>query len=232
MKLAIVGKNKGTVAEYTKLLKKNGEYSATSPDIVISLGGDGTFLHAERLYPGVPKLLVRDESICVKCEWDSFEAVVAMLRAKKFVIETHHKLEAAIRRGKKSFRKLCTNDFSLRNKFPIYCIRFEAFVNGRRIDGAMIGDGAVVATPFGSTAYYHSISGTSFKKGMGIAFNNLVKKVPHLVVGANARIRIRILRGTATFSADNDPETISLREGDSVKIKRSSSVAKIIGIRK
>jgi len=42
------------------LLKKGFIISAYKPDIIVSFGGDGTFLSCERNYPGVPKILLRE----------------------------------------------------------------------------------------------------------------------------------------------------------------------------
>ena len=64
LRIAIVGRERKVVQEYKKEIRKSGiVYTDTKPDIVISLGGDGTILLAERWFPGVPKLPIRDHSI-------------------------------------------------------------------------------------------------------------------------------------------------------------------------
>lgn len=37
------------------------------PDLVISYGGDGTFMRAETAFPGVPKLVLKGSRICNFC---------------------------------------------------------------------------------------------------------------------------------------------------------------------
>ena len=79
---------------------------------------------------------------------------VSVFENGKYKIENQIKLEIIIK-GKKI---LCLNDFVLRNKNPYEAIRFT--VNGKE----KIGDGVVVSTPFGSTAYFNSITKKKFKK--------------------------------------------------------------------
>ena len=56
----IVVRHDSKTARVKRHLKKHGfSYTRLKPDFVVSLGGDGTFLVAERLYPGVPKLIAR-----------------------------------------------------------------------------------------------------------------------------------------------------------------------------
>ena len=63
MKFFIVSKNQKSKTALKKTLKRIGcDYGERKPDIIVSLGGDGTFLLSERLYPGIPKLLIRDSN--------------------------------------------------------------------------------------------------------------------------------------------------------------------------
>lgn len=229
-KIAIVGKNKRSVNYYKRKLKDYGFiYSKTKPDMGVSLGGDGTYLFSEMLYPGIPKLLIRDSNICNKCDWDSLEEVLRYVKNGKYVVEEYFKLRAVIR--KKSHKLLCVNDFVIRNKLPLYALRFELWLNKKKVGHEMIGDGIVVSTPFGSTGYYHSISKKSFDKGIGVAFNNLTEKRKHLVVNENSVIKLRITRNEAVLCADNNPRIFHLKEGEMVTISKSREKARIVKIR-
>ena len=226
MKIAIVGKDSHVVQYYKKILKKSGFIYSNKPDIVISLGGDGTLLLAERWYPGVPKLPIRDKSICYNRDWDSFHSIIKKIKARKYHKEKKIKLQAVA----KNRKMLCINEFTLRNASQIHAIRFIVSVNGKQIDDVLIGDGVIVSTPFGSTGYHHSITKKKFKNGIGIAFNNLTKNMHNMVLNENARIRIKIARGIALLSYDNDPSMVRLYEGDVVQIKKSREIAQIIKI--
>ncbi len=227
MKLSVFSLNSSLVKDYKHLIKKNFSYDDKHPEMVVSLGGDGTFLMAERRYPGIPKLLVRDSNICNKCDWSSLSPILDKLRRNEFAIEEHMKLEADVRGDK----KLCLNDAVIRNKMPIHAIRFILSVDGKQVNGELIGDGVVVATPFGSTAYYYSITKKMFNEGIGIALNNLSMPVENIITGENSLIEIKLTRGDATFSYDNDENIITLKTGDKVVIKKSGEVARIVKIK-
>ena len=97
--------------------------------------------------------------------------------------------------------------------------------------GLVLITGVIVATPFGSTAYYHSITRKSFDKGIGVAFNNPTKPVNHLVLKEDSKVEIELVRGEASFATDNDSEILDLIEGQLIKIKKAKETAKIIEIK-
>lgn len=225
-RLAIVGKNKENVAALKHHLLLHGfVYDAKKPEFVVSLGGDGTYLYAERQYPSVPKLLVRDSSICNKCGEDVLDRIISKLKNSQYTIKECIKLDAFVN-GKHALS--CANDFILRNKRLTQAIRFSLAVDQRQIDDEMIGDGLVIATPYGSTAYYYSITKQHFKYGIGIAFNNLTRRMMSLVVGEDAAITIRMIREDAELAADNDKRVVAVREGDIIRVQRKKETARII----
>ncbi len=227
MKIAIVGKDRYVSQYYKRVLKKSGFVYSHKPDIVISLGGDGTLLLAERWYPGVPKLPIRDKSICYNCDWNSLHAIISKIRNGKYVIEKKMKLKATVKKR----RMVCINEFTLRNASQIHAIRFTVSINGKQINNILIGDGVIVSTPFGSTGYYYSIAKKKFSKGIGIAFNNLTKRMRYLVLNENAKVRISIVRGVALLSHDNDPHMLRLRQGDVIEIRKANEIARMIKVK-
>jgi len=55
----------------------------------------------------------------------------------------------------------------------------------------VVGDGILVATPFGSTGYYRSITGGQFTDGLGVAFNNVhtpVEAPSHVSISAEGEL--------------------------------------------
>jgi NAD+ kinase len=231
MKIAIFGKNRSSVNEYKKEMKKSSlTYDEKGPEVVISLGGDGTFLMAERVYPEVPKLLIRDNTVCVKCDCDLKPSTIfRRLEGGKYKIKKYKKLEAVFNSGKSLKKVMAINDIVIRNSKPVHAIRFTLSINGKKTD-ELIGDGAVIATPFGSTGYYYSITKKKFEKGIGIAFNNLSVKKEQVIVSDKSNIELILTRGPATFSWDNDEKWATLKTGDIVKITLSKKTAKIVKI--
>lgn len=223
MKVALFSKNK-IGEELKKELQNHGfQYNESKPEIVICIGGDGTFLRAERKWPGVPKAIVRKSSICKKCNTDSLEELIKQIKEKKMAIIKNIKLETKIRRK----RITCTNEFSIRNRYATTALRFYVWINGKKTE-EIIGDGVVICTPFGSTGYYKSVGGESFEKGIGIGFNNPTEKMKSIVVPENSIIEVKINRGDAVFNSDNDPQVVILDKNEIIKIKKSQDTANII----
>src|SRR3989338_462550 len=73
------------------------------------------------------------------------------------------------------------NDINLHYKVP-RAVRFKLYVNERQINGVIIGDGIIVSTPYGSSGYFDSIVHKTFKKGIGVAFNNSRTKLEYLLL--------------------------------------------------
>jgi len=225
MKIAIYGKTPESKVQLQKAVAEAGfKYDEKKPDLVVSYGGDGTFLWAERAYPGVPKALFRYSKICKKCHNLPINHALTLIKKKKYEIVAHSKLEGRVNKTV----LLGTNDIVIRNALPTHAIRFTIEVNGKKIDEEFIGDGVVIATPFGSTAYFHSITKKTFTKGIGIAFNNTTVEQKPLFLPEKARIKLTITRGEALAVADNEPRMIVLTAGKSIVIKVSNKKAKIL----
>ncbi len=225
MKIAVYGKTPESKAQLQKAVRKaRFTYDEKKPDLVISYGGDGTFLWAERKYPGIPKALFRYSKTCKKCHNLPIDHALELIKKKKYKIVAHSKLEAHIN----TTILLGANDIVVRNALPTHAIRFTLTINGRKINEEFIGDGIVVATPFGSTAYFHSITKKSFRKGIGIAFNNTTITHAPIFLSEKSKIQLTITRGEAFVVADNEPRMVVLTKGKSVTIKASKKKARIL----
>ncbi len=225
MKIAVYGKTPESKAQLQKAARKAGfTYDEKKPDIVVSYGGDGTFLWAERKYPGIPKALFRYSKTCKKCHNLPIDHALELIKKRKYKIIQHLKLEAKVN----STTLIGTNDIVIRNAMPTHAIRFTLAINGRKIAEELIGDGIVVATPFGSTAYFHSITKKNFKKGIGIAFNNTTEAILPIFLSERAKIQLTMTRGEAFVVADNEPRMVVLTKGKSVTITVSNKKARII----
>ncbi len=225
MKIAVYGKTPESKIELLKAAKKAGfTYDEKKPDLVISYGGDGTFLWAERKYPGIAKALFRYSKVCKKCHNLPIDHALSLIKKKKYKIITHNKLEARVDKT----TLLATNDIVVRNAMPTHAIRFKLEINGKKINEEFIGDGIVAATPFGSTAYFHSITKKTFEKGIGIAFNNTTVLQKPLLLPEKARVLLTLTRGEAFVVGDNEPRMIVLTPGKSVTIKTSQQKAKLL----
>jgi len=216
MKALLFGEN---AKDLENTISKLGlEIVTQNPDVVISYGGDGTLLSTEREYPGIPKLPIRNSQFCKKCAEHADEYLLTQLLQNKLQIKEYKKLHTNI--DNKDLYAL--NDFIIRNKHPMHAIRFQ--INDGQL---LIGDGIVVATPFGSTGYFKSISQKTFDTGFGLAFNNLTEKKEPLFLQDKDLLTFKLVRGKATLSFDNSPDIFTIDEGSELIFKLSDQIAKI-----
>lgn len=216
MKVLVHGKDSLVISALAKSLGL--EVVTASPDVIISYGGDGTLLAAERLYPSIPKLPIRNSKFCHKCINHADIQVLEKLLHGQLQLKEYKKLQTTFLY--KTFYAL--NDFVIRNAETIHTIRFT--VSGGKL---LIGDGIVVATPFGSTGYFQSITRITFTKGFGVAFNNTTEEVSPLLLKENEQVNFKLIRGKATLSFDNSPDIFTVDEGSEIIFKLSDKVARI-----
>ncbi len=213
--------------EIIKTVEAHGfEVVSENPDMVVSYGGDGTLMRSEHMYPGIPKLPLRASAVCKLCSPVSNDEVLEKVKQNRYSIEEFWKLNV-VAHGE---TYVGVNDVIVHNKDPRHAIRYDVAVNNKKILEGVIGDGVVVATPFGSTGYYRSITDSYFEVGMGLAFNNSTEQSDHIVLKENSVIRITIARGPAIVYVDNRKESIELSDGDFAEIQKSSEVARIVRI--
>lgn len=230
MKFAVVSlKNTQRIVEALEIF--GHDIDNNKPDFVITYGGDGTVLYAERKYPGIPKITIRAGSVGFKCRYsiEELEDVLIKIDSGEYKLQEEIKLETTFQ-GRKY---LSLNEVQLHNSSPIKAVRFSVYIEDKILFENVIGDGIVIATPFGSSAYYSSVGGEKFDKGIGIALNNPynVKEKPAVIdEGFDYSINIKILRDDGLLLFDNDNNTINVKGGDNIVVKRSKDTAKFVSI--
>lgn len=225
----------GKYGEYPESLEQEVraagiEIVVENPDLIITFGGDGTLLGAERDYPGISKLPLRDSKFCHVCAPMPNNEILKLLVRGEMKLVEFAKAEAVV-----SDKKLVAlNDIVLRNKLPNSALRFLIEVNdGEKVEAFsdLTGDGIVVATVFGATGYYQSITKQTFESGFGLAFNNLhvVKQdsSTNMILGDNFEVKVGVERGPATLTVDNSPEIVEVGDDKTILIKKSSETARV-----
>ncbi|NQU44220.1 hypothetical protein HQ520_13100 [bacterium] len=219
----VYGRNSSDLLPRLKELRL--EIDETDPDVVISYGGDGTLLAAERRWPGVPKVALRDSLRCRTCSHISNEALLRHLADGKLKRNEFLKLRCEA----KGHDLTCINDVILRNPILTAGVRYRVWIDDEAYgEDEIVGDGLVVATPFGSSAYYRSITHSTFRVGIGLAFNNSIEPINHLVLANESVIRVQITRGPAALGGDNNPDIVPLDRGDEVVVHRADHCATIL----
>lgn len=222
MKVLLYGKNSDTIRGLLDSAKI--KLVVGNPDAVLSYGGDGTLLAAEREFPQIPKLPIRDSKTCIKCPLHKTEYVLTQFTSNKLKLSKVRKLSAEFKKRKFS----ALNDIVIRNTTPIHAVRFSVLRNKKELQkDVFVGDGLVFSTTFGSSGYFKSITGKSFNQGFGLAFNNLVSNFKTIYFSEKDNFEVEIVRGPAVLSVDNNPKLLSLKEGDKIKIRAANENASI-----
>ncbi len=196
------------------------------PEIVISHGGDGALLGAERDFPGIPKYPVRDWRHNPACPIHPEADVLAKAFSGQLRRFEVLKIEARVGQA----HVVALNDISIHRRIHASAVRFRLALDDELYANQIVGDGLVLATPFGSTGYYRSITHSLFRLGLGLAFNNTTEPIDHLVIEENCIVHVDILRGPAVLVADNDPHPIDLQTGDTVEFRQTDAKTVVYGL--
>lgn len=197
----------------------NLELVEANPDVIISYGGDGTLLAAELHWPGVPKAPILNSDRGNRCIPHPAGDVIERLARGRLVRQHYTKLECAIQRAgedEPDCYVTALNEINVHMARINSAVRFRLWINetpyGNGAD--ILGDGFLLCTPFGSTAYFNKITRCVFWQGLGIAFNAGNQYTSHLVVPEDTVMRVLVTRGPALLAFDSSTQYFHLGEGD------------------
>lgn len=161
--LPVLGKQKG-VKEYWEAMVACGvEVVENNPDYIVVLGGDGTFLGAERAYYklGVPFVGVGFGRVnfLLNRAAGSPQEFVRKLQQREWVTSPIHGIKAQIFTIHGEKKGIAFNDIYLKSLDPTHVVRLALSTREYK-NLEVAGDGVIVATPQGSTAYNRSAGGT------------------------------------------------------------------------
>jgi NAD+ kinase len=211
-------------AEYDRVM---AELSTT--DLLVVLGGDGTFLRAARAVAGidVPILGVNLGKIgfLSKIEEHELESVLAQVAAGEYRIDERMTISATILPGGRSepdghFTAL--NDVVVaRGRLARVC-RFDVTVGSSHL-ATIIADGLIVATPTGSTGYSFSSGGPIVDP---LSRNLIVTPIAaylaairSVVVSPKQVVRCRVVAATEALLSVDGREDVALNVGDIVEVR-------------
>ena len=212
------------------LLKRKGielvSDKKCNPDLIITHGGDGSLLGMERIYPGIPKLPIRDKKTSPLCPNHSHEKLIDNLLTGQLSKTELIKLSGSTENGEISG----INDIFIHNSKKVSAIRYRVWINDKLYLNEVASDCFGIATPHGSTAYYRSITRCIFRTGIGLAFSNSREHVDHIILPEDAVIKVQLLRGPAFIVADNNPKPVKFNTGSVLTVSKSPVKAIIYGL--
>ena len=200
-------------------------------DVVVALGGDGTFLHAVHEFPDTPLLGLNFGGLgyLASVGERDFAFALKKLASGRYRISERRMLEV---NGK--FAAL--NDIVITREMSGHLTRLDLEADGRRVTTYMA-DGLIFATPTGSTAYSLAAGGPVLMPDSDsfvvTPLNPHALGVRPLVVRDSGRFTVTARPRTAGNSmkigvyADGE-DVLTLDEGKSVEIARSAKTAKLI----
>ncbi len=210
---------------------------APDADLAVVLGGDGTILGVAQQFAssGVPILGINLGRLGFLVEFDvaEFEARAAALFAGEVPMRKALTLEVSVSRaGKAQACGLVLNEAVITAGRPFHMIRLTLHVDG--VPGPELsGDGIIIATPTGSTAYNVAAGGPIVAPGVEavvvtpIAAHSLAFRP--IVEPASSVIEVHVLKandegGGTTLVLDGKPAA-PLRAGETVRVSRSATPA-------
>lgn len=198
-------------------------------DVLIVLGGDGTFLRAARavIEDDVPLLGINVGKVgfLSKVEASEIERVLAQLVEGRFDLEPRMALEGHIFRGESRVegeRLLALNDVVIARGSLARVVKLDTSIDSSHL-ASFVADGLVVASPTGSTGYSFSAGGPI----LGPTARNLVvtpiagylTTIRSVVVGAEAVVRCRVVEAHEALVSIDGREDIPLAVGDVVEVR-------------
>ena len=197
-------------------------------DLVMSIGGDGTFLRAARWVGRleIPVVGVNTGHLgfLAGCSMEDVEDMIEAICRGDVVIERRMLLEVESRDLPDKVWPYALNDVSLLKEECASMISVQACVNGHFLADYRA-DGLVVSTPTGSTAYNLSAGGPILEPTIDCMA--LVAVAPHtltvrpLVVGGASELELTVESRTDEFRLSLDGESYPLPAGEKVWIRRA-----------
>lgn len=220
-----------------------GTPGAERPDLIVVLGGDGTILSASRatLGMGIPLLGINTGKVGFMAGYEvaAFrEAAPELLGDAPLRTNDHRTLEGTVvdRDGAERYRATAVNELVVTAGPPYRMITLDLTIEGQP-GPTVSGDGLIVSTPLGSTAYNISAGGPIVAPGVDacvitpIAAHSLSFRPIVLHADIPVDILVRSVNATeeagTTLLIDGQGHH-RLIEGDTVRIRPGSRKVRFV----
>ena len=206
-------------------------------DVVITIGGDGTILHLAKLAAlhKIPVLGINMGGLGFIAELEAGELeVLRKLRDWDFETESRMMLDVSvIREGKQVYMNLGLNDAVIREGPISHVIHLKISSDGRHL-ADIAGDGVIVSTPTGSTAYSLSAGGPVVEPVAqtmvvcpicthNMRFSSYVLSPEHVLT-----VELERNGRKPVYLFVDESRAFSLRSDDKVLVRRSKYVTKLV----
>ena len=209
-----------------------------SADLIIVIGGDGTFLRTARLFCGTGKPIfgINKGRLGFLTEFgpDEYTPFLKQVIRGNYTAVERLVLEAALYRNRQEVTSRCfLNDTVVHKGSFTRPIRLEMKIDGNFLS-SYTGDGLIISTPTGSTAYSLSAGGPIITPSEASIF--LLSPIcPHslamrpMIIPASSDFRVRVIMDGANLLLTIDgQEVIELEGNDEIVIRQSNKNISLI----
>ncbi len=207
-------------------------------DLVLTLGGDGTFLHGARLAlpHGVPILGVNLGRLGMLTELEpaGLESGIARFVAGDYRLEERTAIRSELRRaGQVVEWCLGLNETMVHRTPSLKLIRFGMWMDSQEI-GTIDADGVLVATATGSTAYALALGGPILEPTLPdlvlVPMNPFALTVRPIVLNPGVHVRVQLVGNPASITTDGYL-TWSAEAGDELRVAAYARRLKVVRFR-
>ena len=206
-------------------------------DVVVVLGGDGTFLGVSRLVHNynIPIVGINLGALGFLAEFTPAEVyqIMEKVLAGDYEVEEREMISATIyKNGTRVDDYVVLNDLVINNGPVSRIVDLAIYIDDLRVT-TLKADGIILSTPTGSTAYSLSAGGPILYPTLPVIL--ITPICPHLltnrplVVPSESKITIKVLTDTQNtyLTADGQIGTV-INIGDEVILRKSDSVVKLV----
>ena len=203
---------------------------ATGADLAVSIGGDGTMLRTFELVASsdVPVLGINVGHLGYLTEFEADEAqgAIDLALSGHLPVEDRLMVQGRIQRsdGGADGRWIGLNEVVIEKKAQGHTVRLEVTIDGS-VFATYAGDGLIVSTPTGSTAYNLSARGSIVAPTHSSL--QLTPVAPHML-RPDTEIRISVVgEREANLSVDGR-SVAALSDGDAMIATRADTIARLV----
>lgn len=211
-------------------------------NIIISIGSDGSFLQAVRktgfrqdcLYAGLS--LTGKQGLYCDFHYNNLYEMTQAIRNAKIEVRRYPIIEVKIDNQQPFY---CLNEFSIRSNI-VRTFALDVIIDDKLFE-TFLGDGLIISTPTGSTAYNKSVRGAvvdpllpcfQVSELASVNNNNYRTLGTSFIMSGNRKLQLKIHQDGNDFpSMAADNEALGIRQVEHVEIQLSDKIIKTVKLK-
>ncbi len=208
--------------------------AANGLDAIVVLGGDGLMMRAANSYPDIPLLGINFGKVgfLALVERRDWRKALEALVEDRFKVEEGATLAASLVRGGQEMDEgWAINDVVIRS--GVRMIDLEVYIDNHYVN-TYPGDGMILATPHGSTAYGMAAGGPILTAGVrGVAIVPISCHSPirtPMVVPEDATVEVILVNDHEASMILDGRVLLNLLQGDVIKVRRGIHTFRLVSL--